>query len=178
MKEIENRRSVRKYKPEKIEKDKLMQILESARLAPSGSNTQPWNYIIVEELGSRIKLAEAAHHQMWMAEAPVFIVCVGDINCRVSDNKGISLNEDTSLPELKLLIRDMAISIEHIVLEAEHLGLSTCWVADYYQKDIKPLLNIPEDKYVSAIIVLGYGDEKPNPRPRRALEEIVRYEKW
>lgn len=178
LKQIENRRSVRKYLNKKVEEEKLVQILESARLAPSGSNTQPWNYIIIESEKTREKLSKADNNQSWMMTAPVFIVCVADIRCRIDKNQDIRLDENSPEPELKQIIRDTAISIEHILLEADNVGLATCWTAWFKQEDVRPVLNIPEDKYVCGIITLGYADETPKQRPRRKFEEIVRYEKW
>lgn len=178
LKQIENRRSIRKYLNKKIEKEKLIQILESARLAPSGSNTQPWTFIIIESEDTKEKLSIADHHQKWMITAPIFIVCVADIRCRIPMGTKVRLDENSSEPELKQIIRDTAIAIEHILLEAEHLGLATCWTAWFEQDAVRPILNIPDDKYVCGIITLGYGDEVPKQRPRKAMEGIVRYEKW
>ena len=178
LKQIENRRSIRKYLNKKVEKEKLVQILENARLAPSGSNTQPWTFIIVESEDTKEKLSIADHHQKWMMTAPIFIVGVADIRCRIPRDTEIRLHENSSEPELKQIIRDTAIAIEHILLEAGQLGLATCWTAWFEQDAVRPILNIPDDKYVCGIITLGYGDEAPEQRPRRAMEEFVRYEKW
>ncbi|MBK5261359.1 MAG: nitroreductase family protein [Peptostreptococcaceae bacterium] len=178
LKEIENRRSIRKYQNRKVEKDKIFQILESARLAPSGSNTQPWTFIIVESEDTKEKLSIADHNQKWMMTAPVFIVCVADSRCRIPMDIKVRLDDKSSEPELKKIIRDTSIAIEHILLEAEHLGLATCWTGWYEQDDVRIILNIPTDKYVCGIITLGYGDETTKQRPRKLMEEIVRYEKW
>lgn len=178
MKEIENRRSTRKYTNKKVEKEKLIQLLESARLAPSGSNTQPWVFIVVESEDTKEKLAVADHNQLWMMTAPLYIVCVADIRSRIPAEIQVSLNENSQEPELKQIIRDTAIAIGHLLLEAEHLGLATCWTAWFNQDDIRPILNIPEDQYVCGIVTVGYGDETPNQRPRKRLEDIVKYEKW
>jgi len=178
LKQIENRRSIRKYLKREVEKEKLFQLLESARVAPSGSNTQPWLFIIIESAETKEKLSIADHNQKWMIEAPVFIVCVADIRCRISMDTKIQLDENSCEPELKQIIRDTAIAMEHILLEAENLGLATCWTAWFEQDDIRPILDIPDDKYVCGIITLGYGDEEPKQRPRRPIEEMVRYEKW
>lgn len=172
------RRSIRKYLTKAVEDEKIMQILDSARHAPSGSNTQPWHFIIVKSESTRKKLAETSHNQTWMLSAPVFIVCVADICCRIKDDIAISLDEQSSQGELKLIIRDTAIAIEHILLEACNLGLGTCWVAWFSQEELRPIVNIPSDKYVVGIITLGYADEKPAARPRKKLEEIVHYENW
>lgn len=178
MKQIEHRRSIRKYQNRKVEKEKIIQILESARLAPSGSNTQPWTFIIVETEDMKEKLSIADHHQKWMMSAPIFIVCVADIRCRISMDTKVRLDENSAEPELKQIIRDTAIAIEHILLEAENQGLATCWTAWFEQDAVRPILNIPDDKYVCGIITLGYGDETPKQRSRKVMEEIVRYEKW
>jgi len=59
-----------------------------------------------------------------------------------------------------------------------HLGLGTCLVAWFIQDKIRPILNIPDDKYVVGIITLGYANETPKARPRKGLEEITHYESW
>ena len=111
-------------------------------------------------------------------KAPVFLVCVADICCRMDKTNDIRLDENSPEPELKQIIRDTAISMENILLEAENLGLAACLTAWFEQKDVRPVLNIPAYKYVCGIITVGYGDEAPKQRPRKKLEEIVRYEKW
>lgn len=175
---IEERRSVRRYLDKNVEREKLVQVLESARLAPSGSNTQPWTFVVVQAEETKEKLVSADHRQTWMMSAPVFVVCVADVRCRLAEDVSIRLDENSPEPELKQIIRDTAIAIEHLVLEAEHVGLSTCWTAWFEQNDVRSILGIPEDKYVCGIVTLGYSDEAPKPRPRKALEDIVRYETW
>ena len=105
-------------------------------------------------------------------------MCVADIRSRIPAGTKVRLDENSSLSELKQIIRDTAIAMEHLLLEAEHLGLAACWTAWYQQDDVRPILGIPEDKYVCGIITLGYGDETPKQRPRKEMDEIVRYEKW
>lgn len=178
IKEIEMRRSIRKYMDKSVEDDKIIHLLESARLAPSGSNTQPWHFIVVKSDLVRKSLSEIAHNQKWMLTAPVFIVCVADIRCRTEEKSDVSLNENSPQEELKQIIRDTSISVAHILLEAENLGLGTCWVAWFTQDEIRPILNIPDDKYVVGIVTLGYANETPKARPRKRMEEIVHYETW
>ncbi|SNT26343.1 Nitroreductase [Anaerovirgula multivorans] len=178
MNQINMRRSVRKYVDKPIEEEKITELMESARLAPSGHNTQPWHFIIVKSQGTKEKLAELSHNQKWMLAAPIFIVCVADIRSRIKEDVELFLGENSPHQELKQIIRDTSIAIEHIVLEAESLGLSTCWVAWFTQEDIRPVLNIPSDKYVVAILTLGYGKKSPQARPRKKLDEIVHYENW
>jgi nitroreductase len=178
IKQIESRRSVRKYLPKEVEEEKLLNILESARLAPSGHNTQPWDFIIVRSQETKEKLAAADNDQKWMLSAPVFLICVADIRCKLDNTDGIRLDEYSPEPELKLIIRDTAIAITHILLEAENQGLASCWTGWYKQRDVRAILNIPDDKYVCGIVTLGYGAHSPKPRPRKSMEEMIRYEKW
>lgn len=178
IKAIEDRRSIRKYMNKPVEDEKLLQILESARLAPSGSNTQPWQIIVVKEQENREKVAKASYNQKWMVSAPVHLVCVADIKARLPKSKDLYIDEYSKEFEVKQMIRDTSIAIEHMALTATDLGLGTCWIAWFEQKDFRPVLNIPEDKYVVAVLTLGYPDEAPNPRPRKSLEEIVHYEQW
>lgn len=177
--EIISRRSIRKYIDKKsVEEEKIIELIESARLAPSGSNTQPWHFIVVKSAITRERLAEVSHNQKWMMSAPVFIVCVADIRSRINENVELTLNENSPCQELKQIIRDTSIAIEHLVLCAVKLGLGTCYVAWFTQEEIRPILNIPSDKYVVSIITLGYPDESPKARPRKNLKEIVHYENW
>jgi nitroreductase len=176
--QIEIRRSIRRYLDKPVENVKIIKLLESARLAPSGDNTQPWHFIVVKAEFTRKQLSEVSHNQKWMLSAPVFIVCVADIRSRIKEDVDISLNENSPQEELKQIIRDTSIAIEHIVLEASNLGLGTCWIAWFTQEKIRPILNIPADKYVVCILTLGYADELPQSRPRKKLEEIIHYESW
>lgn len=175
---IRTRRSVRKYKDTEIPKEHIQKMLESARLAPSGNNTQPWRFIVIRDQEMKKRLYEVCQRQRWMLEAPVLIACVADLKARLKDTEGVRIDETSPDVEVKKIIRDTTIASEHIVLEAQELGLSTCWIAWFVQEDVRPILNIPEDKYVIAIITVGYSDQNPKPRPRKALTKIVHFEKW
>jgi nitroreductase len=175
---IKSRRSIRKYIDKEIEEKKLVQILESGRLAPSGSNTQPWHFIVIKSKENKDKVAKVSHDQKWMATAPVQIVCVADVRSRTDANVEICVDENSKEEEVKQIIRDTAISVEHMSLTATELGLGTCWVAWFTQEEFRPVLNIPDDKYVLCVLTIGYADEDPKPRPRKKLEDIVHYEEW
>lgn len=178
IKEIEMRRSIRKYSNRPIENEKIKDLLESARLAPSGSNTQPWRYIVVKSEEMRQKIVKACHNQKWMLTAPVFIVCVADVRCRIKEDVDVYLDDNSPQDEVKRIIRDTSISTGYMLLEANSLGLGVCWVAEFTQEEIRPVLGIPSDKYVVGVITVGYADENPKARPRKKLEDIVRYERW
>lgn len=177
MEQINMRKSIRKYQDKPVADELILQLLESARLAPSGSNNQPWQFIVVRSVENRRKLTEVSHHQKWMLTAPVFIVCLADIRCRIPEGE-VFLTEESPQEELKQVIRDTAIAMENLLLEAHHQGLGACWVAWFRQTEIRPVLAIPADKYVCGIITVGYPDETPAPHPRKPLESLIRYETW
>ena len=175
MREIMERRSVRKYQDRPVEEDAILRMLEAARQSPSGSNTQPWRFIVIRDPALRERVAAVDHGQKWLAKAPVLIACVGDVCCRTEPFR---TEEDSPQEELKQVIRDTAVATEHLLLEAEHLGLGACWTAWFRQDDLRPVLRVPESKYVCGVVAVGYPAETPPPRPRRALSELVHYETW
>lgn len=178
MKEIEARRSIRKYKNDKIPSGIIEKLILSARDAPSGNNKQPWHFIVVTDDGIKAKIVKAANNQRWMLEAPVFIACVADIRARAELDRDAYIDEESAQFELKRVIRDTALATGNILLAATNYGLGTCWVGWYAQKEMRPILGVPEDKFIIGIITLGYPDEQPEKRPRKNLNEILHYEKW
>jgi nitroreductase len=178
MKEIELRRSIRKYQNTEIEKETIEKLIESARLTPSGNNRQPWHFILVADKSIKEKIVEKANNQKWMLTAPLFIVCVADVKARINSEDEMYVDEETPMFELKRVIRDTAIATENIILEAVNRGLGTCWVGWFKQNEIRQVLEIPSDKFVIGILTVGVPDENPEQRPRNSISEIMHYNKW
>lgn len=166
MEAIRTRRSIRHYRPQVVERDKLLRVLEAGRLAPSARNEQEWRYIVVEDASMRQKLMQVASYQSFVAEAPVVIVA-----CAETDGRMMQCGQ------LAYPI-DVAISIDHITLKAVEEGLGTCWIGAFDADRVKELLNIPDSIQVVGLLTLGYPTKIPNPRTRLSLEEIMRFEKW
>ncbi len=167
---IRTRRSIRSYKPDPIPDDVLKRILEAARIAPSGSNRQPWKFIIVKNEELKRKLAEACHNQMFIAEAPIVIVACG---------YNIHWNRGEYMGDLSMLI-DVSIAFTHLILAARAEGLGTCWIGSFSNKKVKEILKIPEDVNVVAITPLGYPKDEyfREPGPRKPLSEILSIDKF
>ncbi len=175
---IRHRKSVRKFQETPVEEEKLMEILEAARLAPSGNNKQPWYFIVVKNENVKQDVAIATNNQMWIASAPVVIVAIADICARSENYTGMYVDEETSGFDLKRVLRDTTIAITQILLEVDNQGLGACWCGAFTQKTIRPVLNIPDDKFVLAVIPVGYPAEEPKAKPRKDLNSILRYETW
>ncbi|MCG3180025.1 MAG: NADH dehydrogenase [Phycisphaerae bacterium] len=164
---IRNRYSVRAYQGRTVEDEKLARVLEAARLAPSGSNRQPWKFVVVRDAGMRRKLAVACREQAFIAEAPVVIAGVGLMPDRV-----MSCN----VPGDPV---DVAIALEHIALAATAEGLGTCWIGAFNQDHVRELLGVPASAKVVEVMTLGYASgEPPRHKVRKTMEEIVCYEKF
>jgi nitroreductase len=165
---IRRRRSVRKYKSDPIPEDVFLRVMEAARLAPSGKNSQPWKFIVVRDEEMRRKLSVASRNQAFMATAPIIIVACG--------------YPERSYPKqgnyMKSWSIDVACAVDHLMLQATEEGLGTCWIGAFEEKEVKALLGVPEDVRVLALTPLGYPDEDPTSRGRRPLEEILSQEKF
>jgi nitroreductase len=165
---IRRRRSVRRYKPDPIPEDVFLRVMEAARLAPSGKNSQPWRFIVVRDAEMRGRLAAASRNQTFMAKAPVILVACG--------------YPDRSYPKqgnyMKSWPIDVSCAVDHLMLQATEEGLGTCWIGAFEEKDVKAYLGIPEEVRVLALTPLGYPDEDPVSRGRRPLEDILSYEKY
>lgn len=162
---IEGRRSIRKYKDKLVEDEKLLSILEAARLAPSAKNEQEWKFIVVKESQTRKELTEAIG-QPFVGEAPVILVCCG------TKPEGIM---KCGQPRYTV---DLSIATAYMILEAYEQGLGTCWLGSFDEDMVKKVLDIPQEIRVVAITPLGYPDESPSQRPRKKIEEIISYDKY
>ncbi len=160
---VRKRRSTRKYRSEKILHGKLTNILEAARIAPSGCNRESWKFIVVRDKENKAKLAEACNEQLWIGEADAIIV-----GCWLPIQ---------GIDDMRL-IRDVTIAMEHIALAAVNEGLGVCWVGAFSMEVVKSLLNIPEDVGINAIMPIGYPAEPARQRAFKKLDEIVCYESF
>jgi nitroreductase len=163
---IKTRRSIRAYKNEPIEDEKLEAVLEAGRLAPSARNLQEWKYVVVKDKALRDKLVNAANGQRFVGQAPAVIVAC-------------ALQTDHVMPcgELSYPV-DVAISVDHMTLAAVEQGLGTCWIGAFRQDEVKKLLDIPEEVRVVVLLPIGYPDISPDPKPRKSMEEMVAYDRW
>lgn len=163
---ISERRSIRAYRDTPIEDEKLELVLEAARLSPSARNRQEWKFIVVKERETRKKLAIAANGKEFVAEAPVIIVACATEAEYVMSCGQLAGTVDTS------------IAFSFLILQAQELGLGTCWLGAYDENSVKEILGIPPHVRVIAMTPLGYAAQAPEAKPRKSREEIVSYERY
>jgi len=170
LKAITGRRSIRAFTDKPVSDEDIMKILDAARQAPSAGNLQPWEFIIIRDAEIKKGLTKAALNQTHIEEASVVIVVCAD--------KARSSRRYGSRGSTLYCIQDTAAAIQNLHLAAHALGLGTCWVGAFNETEARKLLNTPLNVRPVAIIPVGYPAEKPKPRPRRPLTDIVHYEKF
>ena len=169
---IEQRYSVRSFADKPVEKKKILQCVNAARLAPSARNNQSWRYVIVTEPAKRTALAKAIHVpgeavNQFVYQTPVFIVPVYEnITKPVLPNR---------LPHSYYYDLDHGIAIGYLTLKAVELGLGTCIIGNFYDMGkLKHTLALPEDAVVKLAIALGYPERDAVPsKNRKLLEDIL-----
>jgi nitroreductase len=163
---VEKRYSCRAYRPDPVEDEKLQQVLEAARLAPSATNLQPYRFIVIHTAGREAEL-NRVYYQPWFVEAPIVICACGipALAWRRADGK-------------RFTDVDVAIAMDHLTLAATELGLGTCWVASFDVRAAHDVLGIPPGIEPLAFTPLGYSADQPGPKERKPLSELVRYENW
>lgn len=165
---IRKRYSCRAYRDKPVEQEKLNEILEAARLAPSAKNLQDWRFVVVTDKEKKHKLAEAANNQVFIEKAGAIIVA-----CSVSDEV---MRCGQALGPI-----DVAIALEHICLQAAQSGLATCWIGAFYPDKVRPVVGVPQDVAIIELMAVGYPADSPKAEKqpnREPMEKIVCYEKW
>lgn len=174
---VNKRQSDRGYIDKAVDREDIKKIIECARLAPSACNSQPWTFVVVDDKSLSEKIAKNLYDPLiginkFALTAPVFIVVVAEKRNLTSGIGGIVKGADyTSL--------DIGIVSEHICLGAAEIGLGTCMMGWFKEKNIKEVLNIPKNRGIKLVISLGYvQNEKTRKKVRKDIDEILRFNKY
>jgi nitroreductase len=163
---LTKRYSVRAYRPDPVEDKKIQQILEAARIAPTASNRQPFQLIIIHTKGREAELRKI-YNRDWFIQAPIIICAVGLKNNSWTRYDGANYN-----------LVDVAIAMDHLILAATNLGLGTCWIAAFNPDNAREVLELPDDVLPVIFTPVGYPADQPKGKERKMLSELVRYERW
>lgn len=162
-----HRYSCRQYDSREVEKEKLDLILEAGRIAPSAVNFQPWHFIIIT---GKEKLAEiqTVYHREWFRTAPCVLVICGDHSTSWKRKDG---KDHCDI--------DVAITVDHMTLQATELGLGTCWICNFEAELCRKILNLPSNMEPVVILPVGYpldtSDPERHETKRKSINEIVTY---
>lgn len=168
---IQKRRSVRRFKDGTLDRATIVSIVQAAQRAPSACNAQPWRFVAVTDNTLIHALVEkglgGVVSNKWAATAPAIIVGCAERNVLThylgEAVKGINYHQI-----------DLGIALEHMVLRATEMGLSTCWIGWFNEKQIKKILNLPMGWKIVSLLALGYSQEEESlPTPRLDLDKIL-----
>jgi nitroreductase len=162
---IRKRYSCRAYQDRPVEKEKLNQLLESARLAPSAKNTQDWRFVVITNKEIKRKVARTTNRPEIFERAGAIIAACSNSNEVMRCGQAIGPI-------------DVSIALEHIALQATELGLGTCWIGSFETEKVRSILGIPTDINIIELMTVGYPDDKPKTPNREPIEKIVCYDKW
>jgi nitroreductase len=155
---IRKRRSVREYTGEPIPREDLLAIIDAGRLAASGHNNQPWDFVVItdQEMIERLKIAS-----QWMEKAGAIIAVVMD-------------------PSSRWWLEDGAAAVENMLIASTALGYGSCWLEGYTiprEEEFKALLGVPADKRLLTLVPIGVPVEWPT-REKKPLEEVLHWERY
>jgi nitroreductase len=157
---IRKRRSIRKFTGEAVPREDLLRIVDAGRLAASGHNKQPWDFVMVTE--EALIEAMSARCSAWMADAGAIIVLVVD-------------------PASRWWMEDGSAAAENILLAATDLGYGSCWVEGTmlpHEQYFKELLDIPQERRILTLIPIGVPERWPGDKEKKSLSEVVHWQRW
>ena len=173
---VQLRQSDRSYSEKPVEKEKIERILEVARLAPSACNAQPWKFIVVTDPEKRMQVADAMASKLlsmnhFTKQAPIQLVLVEE-NANFTSTVG-SWATNKHYPHI-----DLGIVASHVCLAATEEGLGSCIIGWCDKKKVQKALDIPKNKRVMLVILLGYSNQLSREKKRKQMNEIVSWEKY
>jgi nitroreductase len=155
---IQRRRSVRQYTGDPVPRSDLEKIVDAGRLAATGSNRQPWEFVVVTDRGTIDDLKTAAQ---WMEKAGAIIAVVMD-------------------PSSRWWLEDGSAAVENMLIASTALGYGSCWLEGYTlrrEEELKALLGIPQERRLLTLLPIGVPVEWPT-KEWKSLEEVIHWERY
>ena len=187
---IQKRRSVRVYKTGKVSNEQLNTVLEAARWAPSGANTQPWEFVVTRDR-KKMKLIRAIYDNEWRQrkrEDPVNYKglkkdYVGDVSvivlaCGDPRTKAVYLTTRQQGDREKLFQASIANAVQQMMLAAASMNLGTVWVSvrEEVEPELRELFQVPEPLRLLWVVPIGHASSWPKAKPRRNVVDFVHME--
>lgn len=169
MSAIYERRSVREFSSDPVDRNTILDLIKAAQMAPSAGNLQARDFIVVTNNAIKKKLRDAALNQDFLIQAPVVIVICASIprSSRIYRGRGEFYS-----------IQDATASVMVMMLAAHDKGLATCWVGAFDDMEVCRILMIPADIRPVCLLALGYPLRVPRPPGRMEVEKITHWESW
>ncbi|HPS55011.1 MAG TPA: nitroreductase family protein [Sedimentisphaerales bacterium] len=176
--ELANKRfSVRNYKETPVTKADIEKCIQAARLAPSACNSQPWKFIVIDEPELKKEVAKSAFNgpvpiNKFAFDAPVLIIIT-------AEKQNLTAKIGNIIKKKDFRLFDIGIAAEHFCLQAAELGLGTCMLGWFNEKNLKKLLSLPANRSIELIISMGYSQSDSVPsKNRKDLNQILTYNSY
>lgn len=166
---LKERRSIRNFSVKGISLSQVIEICEAARYSPMAGNIYTIKLILVADKETKLKLADAALEQEFIADAPYILVVCSDLT-----NLLRSYGENAHI----FSRQQAGAAIENIFLKVTELGLGTCWIGAFDEKAVKKILKIPDMIQVEALLPIAIPLSKPSEKKKPDLKLILYFEKW
>ncbi|MGB7295863.1 MAG: nitroreductase family protein [Candidatus Aminicenantales bacterium] len=168
---VRSRRSVRRYLDRPVEREKMIACLEAARLAPSAENVQPWRFLIIDDPDIKERFSAAAFSGIYRfsrfaAKAPVVILIMARPDL-------LANRIGKQIQRISYYLIDIGIAGGHLALQAEELGLGTCWIGWFNGRKTRKFFRIPRRYKIICLMTMGYYEKKPREKIRKPLSEIA-----
>jgi nitroreductase len=174
---VSGRRSIRRYLPKPVEREKIVACLEAARLAPSAENAQSWRFLVIDDPNLKARFSREAFTGIYSmtkfaAEAPVLVLVLAKLDF-LANRLG------KQIQGVSFFLIDIGIAGEHFVLQAEELGIGTCWIGWFSVRKARKFFKIPRKYKIVSLLALGHYEKKPSrEQMRKPLEEIAWFNKF
>lgn len=174
---LQNHRSIRKYLDKKVEQEKILQIIQSAQMAPTSSHVQAYSIIGVTDQSKKNKLAQLSGNQDHVANCGHFLVFCADLYRleQVTKSEGVDITDNLENTEMFIVSTvDAALAAQNAAIAAESLGLGIVYIGGIRNNpaDVCELLNLPPKVYPVFGMCIGYPDQTPSIKPRLPLEAV------
>ena len=162
---IRKRYSCRAYLDKSIEQEKIEQVFEAARLAPSAKNLQDWRFVVIRDKDKKAEVAACTNRPEVFGKAAVMIAACSNSDYVMTCGQAVGPI-------------DVSIALEHISLQATELGLATCWIGSFDTKKVRKILEIPQDVVIIELMALGYPAAEGRQPGKEPIQRIMCYDKW
>ena len=167
---IKSRRSIRTFQNKRVSKEDVIEILDAARLAPSGFNRQPWKFIYAQS--PRVLRMIKNCSPGFYGNTPAAIIIGIEEKRDAFERERAKAFHRQSYSDI-VGVMDVGFAAENILLAAHSLGLGACAIASFNENGLKGVLNAPENWRPLLVVSLGYPGEEPNIPPKKKLSEVV-----
>ena len=169
---VKQRYSVRRYANKAVSKEDILKCVEAARLAPSAQNSQPTEFIILQDPNKIKEFSKKVFSGVYLPSS--FAKKASAIAVLMAKPDFLTNVVGKQLQDISYFLLDVGIAGEHFVLQAQELGIGTCWIGWFNTKAVKNFFDLPKQYKILSLIAMGYPVEsKVKSHKRKSIDDII-----